>query len=157
MNGAAIQNTPAATGVSILVSFARTATRFPLCSAQLPLREVRLSVTVSPSLSFFFHPTPIPRLVPPRRERINSAPRANLERRRSNRSTRPELLVLSPFATMYRAIIRASRKSNRSTQLSINFSISLHRYVSPKTHFSNCEKTSNPEIRYIWNSRVHRT
>lgn len=54
MNGAAIQNTPAATGVSILVSFARTATRFPLCSAQLPLREVRLSVTVSPSLSFFF-------------------------------------------------------------------------------------------------------
>lgn len=104
---------------------------------------------------FFFHPTLIPWLVLSRRERINSAPRANLERPRSNRS-RPELLVLSPFATMYRAIIWASRKSNRSTQLSINFSISLHRYISSKTHFPNSKKTPDPETRYIRKSRIHR-
>lgn len=36
--------------VSILVSFARTATRFPLCSAQLLLREVWRSVTAPRSL-----------------------------------------------------------------------------------------------------------
>lgn len=41
--------------VSILVSFARTTARFPLCSAQLPVREARrLRSRPPPFVSFFF-------------------------------------------------------------------------------------------------------